>query len=65
MPGIGMMGSRLGVPVRIEGLDKVLHPKMKWPVRGPVRVTFGAPLTLKGDDYSALATQVEEAVKRL
>ena len=68
MPGIGMMGSRLGVPVVpvcIDGLDKVLHPKMKWPVRGPVRVAFGAPLTLKGDDYAALAAQVEEAVRRL
>jgi long-chain acyl-CoA synthetase len=68
MPGIGMMGARLGVPVvpvRIEGLDKVLHPKMKWPVRGPVRVAFGAPLKLSGDDYAALAEQVETAVQAL
>jgi long-chain acyl-CoA synthetase len=43
-PGIGMMGARLGVPVvpvRIEGVDKVLHPKWKWPAKGPVKVTFG------------------------
>ena len=53
------------VPVRIEGLDKVLHPKMKWPKRGPVRVAFGAPLRLTGEDYPALAKQVEDAVKRL
>jgi len=68
MPGIGMMGARLGVPVvpvRIEGLDKVLHPKMKWPKRGPVRVAFGAPLTLAGDDYAALAKRVEDAVRGL
>ena len=61
-----MMGARLGVPVvpvRIEGLDKVLHPKMKWPAKGPVRVTFGTPLTLEGEDYAALAKQVEDAVK--
>ena len=68
MPGIGMMGARLGVPVvpvRIEGLDKVLHPKMKWPKRGPVRVAFGAPLALDGEDYAALAKRVEEAVRAL
>jgi long-chain acyl-CoA synthetase len=67
-PGVGMMGARLGVPVvpvRVEGLDKVLHPKMKWPKRGPVRVAFGAPLHLKGDDYAALANQVEDAVRKL
>ena len=66
--GIGMIGARLGVPVvpvRIEGLDKVLHPKMRWPKRGPVRVAFGAPLRLAGEDYQGLAKQVEEAVRRL
>jgi hypothetical protein len=30
-----------------------------------VRVAFGAPMRLKGDDYAALALQVEDAVKRL
>ena len=37
-PGIGMIASRLDVPVvpvRIDGLDKVLHPKWKWPTTGP------------------------------
>jgi long-chain acyl-CoA synthetase len=63
-----MIGARLGVPVvpvRIEGLDKVLHPKMRWPKRGPVRVAFGAPMRLTGEDYQALAKQVENAVKAL
>ena len=67
-PGIGMMGARLGVPVvpvRIEGVDKVLHPKWKWPAKGPVVVKFGKPLTLSGDDYEALAKTVENAVKGL
>ena len=36
---------------------------MKWPKRGPVRVAFGAPLRLSGDDYAALAKQVEDAVR--
>jgi long-chain acyl-CoA synthetase len=66
--GIGMIGARLNVPVvpvRIDGLDKVLHPKSRWPTRGPVRVAFGAPMTLTGDDYPALARQVEAAVRAL
>ena len=36
-----------------------------WPAPGRVRVVFGAPLRLTGDDYEALARQVEEAVKNL
>jgi hypothetical protein len=32
---------------------------------GPVRVTFGAPITLTGDDYAAMARQVERAVMDL
>jgi long-chain acyl-CoA synthetase len=67
-PGIGMIGSRLSVPVvpvRIEGLDKVLHQKAKMATPGSVRVAFGAPLRLAGDDYAALAQQVEAAVRRL
>jgi long-chain acyl-CoA synthetase len=66
--GIGMIGARLEVPVvpvRIQGADKVLHPRWKWPKRGPVRIAFGAPLRLTGEDYPALAKQVEEAVKKL
>jgi hypothetical protein len=38
---------------------------MKWPRRGPVRVSFGAPLALEGQDYPALARRVEEAVKAM
>jgi long-chain acyl-CoA synthetase len=67
-PGVGMIGSRLGVPVvpvRLDGLEKVLHQKMKFPERGPVRVAFGAPMRLTGDDYEALAKQIEEAVRAL
>jgi len=68
MPGVGMIASRLGapvVPVRLDGLEKVLHQKMKFPRRGPVRVTFGAPMTLTGEDYAHLAKQVEDAVNAL
>ena len=67
-PGIGMIASRLNVPVvpvRFEGLDRVLHHTWRMATPGRVRVAFGAPLHLTGDDYELLAKQVEEAVKRL
>ena len=67
-PGIGMIGSRLDVPVvpvRIRGLDQVLHPTWRMARPGRVRVAFGAPMRLKGEDYEALAKQVEDAVRNL
>jgi long-chain acyl-CoA synthetase len=66
--GIGMIASRLQlpvVPVRLEGVDQVLHPSWRMARPGRCSVTFGAPMRLSGDDYGALATQVEEAVRRL
>jgi 1-acyl-sn-glycerol-3-phosphate acyltransferase len=68
MPGVGMIGARLDVPVvpvRLEGLDAVLHQRMKFPRRGPVRIAFGAPLRLEGDDYDGLARRVQAAVQGL
>ena len=67
-PGIGMIASRLNVPVvpvRLDGLDKVLHPTWRMARPGRVRVAFGAPLFLSGDDYQALAQRVEDAVRAL
>jgi long-chain acyl-CoA synthetase len=67
-PGIGMIASRLGVPVipvRIEGLERVLHHSWRMARPGRVRVAFGAPLELTGDDYEALAKRVEDAVRAL
>ena len=66
--GIGMIGSRLGlpiVPVRIDGVDRVLHTSWKMAKPGPVSVTFGAPIRLSGDNYADLARQVEQAVRDL
>lgn len=63
-----MMAARLDVPVvpvRLEGLDRVLHKNWHMARPGRVSVTFGEPLTLKGQDYVDLAKRVEEAVKRL
>ncbi len=66
--GIGMIGSRLDVPVvpvRLDGVDRVLHPTWRFPMPGRVRVAFGAPMRLRGDDYAALAQKVELAVRSL
>ena len=67
-PGVGMIASRLRlpvVPVRIEGLDRVLHQSWRMARPGRVRVTFGAPIACPGDDYRAAARRIEEAVRRL
>jgi long-chain acyl-CoA synthetase len=67
-PGIGMIGSRLNlpiIPVRIDGADRVLHSSWKWPKPGHVTVTFGQPMRLSGDNYAELARQVEQAVRDL
>jgi long-chain acyl-CoA synthetase len=67
-PGVGMMASRLGVPVvpvRLEGIDRVLHQTWKMAKPGPVRVTFGPPMHLSGDDYVDLTARIEAAVRKL
>jgi long-chain acyl-CoA synthetase len=66
--GIGMIGARLGVPivpVRLRGADEVLHRNARMARRARVTVSFGSPLVLRGDDYKALARQVENAVRAL
>lgn len=67
-PGVGMIAAKLEipvVPVRIDGLNRVLHPTWKMARMGRVRIAFGPPLRLAGTDYLALAKTVEEAVKAL
>ena len=66
--GIGLLASRLKipvVPVRLRGLEKVLHRHSHWPHPGTVELVFGPPLCLIGNDYNALAKQVEQAVSAL
>ncbi len=67
-PGIGLIAGRLGVPVvpiRLRGVEKILHRHAWWPRPGRAEIVFGAPLQIKGEDYGALAKQVEEAVRAL
>jgi len=67
-PGIGMIASRLAavvVPVRIDGLQNVLRVGWHMARPGRVRVAFGPPIRLTGDDYEALARRVEAGVRAL
>ncbi|MGA2215100.1 MAG: AMP-binding protein, partial [Bryobacteraceae bacterium] len=67
-PGVGMIASKLGiavVPIRIRGMDRVLHPTWKMARPGRVDIAFGPALRLTGDDYRALAKQLEDAVRNL
>jgi len=67
-PGVGMIGARIDlpvVPIRLAGVDRILPTGSTWPRPGPVSVTFGRPIRLTGEDYAALARQVEQAVRDL
>lgn len=68
LPGVGMAAARLQVPivpVRLDGLDRILHHTWKFPQRGTARIAFGRPMMLQGTDYAGLAKQVEDAVRHL
>ena len=67
-PGVGMIAARLRlpvVPVRIEGVDRILHQSWRMARPGRARVAFGAPIDCRDDDYRTAARRVEEAVRRL
>jgi len=67
-PGVGMIASKLDlpvVPIRIDGLHRVLHQTWRMAHPGPVRIAFGSPLRLTGDNFLAQAREVEEAVRKL
>ncbi len=67
-PGVALLASKLSlpvVPIRIRGLEKVLHRKARWATRGPVRISFGAPMQMPAGDLRDLARQVQDAVERL
>ena len=67
-PGVGMIASRLGVPVvpvRVRGLNKVLNRRSRWPTISRASCAFGAPISLTGNDYGALAERVRQALESL
>jgi len=68
LPGVAMLASRTRVPVvpvRLQGLERVFHRDAHWPTHAPSKVSFGAPLSIAGDDYAAEAKRVEDAVRSL
>ncbi|HYZ86253.1 MAG TPA: AMP-binding protein, partial [Bryobacteraceae bacterium] len=68
-PGLALIAAKLHVPVvpvRLIGLDKVLHKDATWPTHGPVEVRFGAPLSIGSDeDYRDFTNRVRDAVVAL
>jgi long-chain acyl-CoA synthetase len=67
-PGIGLIASRLEVPVvpvRLRSVEKVLHRHAHWPRPGRVDIVFGSALQLRGEEYSLIAKRIEDAVRAL
>jgi len=67
-PGVALIASRLKlpvVPVLLEGTERVLPRNWKTARPGRIRVVFGPPLRLEGDDYQSLTKNVEEAIRQL
>jgi long-chain acyl-CoA synthetase len=67
-PGVAMLAAQSRVPVvpvRIEGLERVLHRDAHWPTRGRVRVTFGVAMRLEGGDYVESTKRLHDGVVAL
>ena len=68
LPGVGLMASRLKlpvVPIRLRGLDVIWPRTAKGPRRGEAELSIGAPLTLEGESYHALAEKLAEVIRSL
>jgi long-chain acyl-CoA synthetase len=66
--GVAMMAARLKVPVvpiRIRGVNRVLHPDWSMARPGFVRMKIGEPMFLEGEDYAELAKQVEDRIREM
>ncbi|MDZ4183694.1 MAG: AMP-binding protein [Desulfuromonadales bacterium] len=67
-PGLGIIVQELGiavVPVRIDGLDKVLPRGARWPKPGKVIVTFGAPLDFQNEEPPGIVARSRQALLNL
>lgn len=68
MPGIGLMVKELKVPVvpiKITGVEKVLHVNMSWPKPGKVKVKFGTPLIFSNETPSEIVERCREVIEKL
>ena len=67
-PGLGIMAKELGlpvVPIKISGTDKVLPHEVRFPTRGKVTVTFGAPLRFRFEAPAEIVAMTRSAVEKL
>jgi long-chain acyl-CoA synthetase len=67
-PGIGMMATRLRVPivpVYIDGMYEIYSVRDSWPKPGPVRVSFGTPQEFTTETYEEVAQKLHRAVEVL
>ena len=54
------------VPVRLDGLFRIMSRHDSWPRSGPVRVAFGPPISPRASEgYAQLAARIEESVRDL
>jgi len=66
--GVAMIASRVKlpvVPVRMWGVNQVLHPTWKMARPNRVRVKIGKPVVLDGEDYAALAARLEAIMRSM
>lgn len=66
--GLGLMVDELDipvVPVRIRGLERVFPRGAIFPRRGEVTVTFGEPLSFRGEGPAEVVASVRRAIERL
>ena len=66
--GLGIMVKELDipvVPVRIEGLERLLPKGASWPKKGRVTVRFGAPLRFRNESPEEIVARARRAVAEL
>ena len=68
-PGIGFLAVKGGVPVvpvHIDGSDKILPPKSRFPKRGRITISFGRPLSFsEGQPYQEIVTSIMKEIEAL
>jgi long-chain acyl-CoA synthetase len=66
--GLGVIVKELGIPVvpiKIEGTERVLPPKARFPKRGKVTVRFGEPLRFTIEEPREIVEKTRQAVSGL
>jgi long-chain acyl-CoA synthetase len=67
-PGVVLLAQRLGLPiqpVRLRGLDRILHRSWKMAKPGRAGVRFGPPIDVQGMSVEEAAARVRKAVEEL